>query len=149
MSILIVTDLIPNTSVSQKFKIFKTINVAAIRPYIYKNGTILDGNLMLRVLKGATVIATKLINFTEINSEIPETYAHGYIKFEFGQLPLQIDENQTEQEYTLELSMINHTLSAANYISFAKDWDDSKYSVYGTVTTSLNQPNGFEIFEYK
>lgn len=149
MSTLLATTLNPGTLITQNIRITRNINVAAIRPYIYKQGTLVDGQLQLRVLKGATVLETKTIGFAELNAAITSGFAHGYVKFEFNSLPLQVDPDNAYEEYTLELSMINNTPTSSIYVAACKDWDDSKYATYGVSDNSFDKPYGFEIFEYR
>jgi hypothetical protein len=149
MSTLLVDVLEPGKNIEQVIKISRNVNVAAIRPYIYKQGVLLSGTLQLDVLKGVTVLATKTISYTDLNANIDAPYSHGYVKFEFESLPLQVDPDNDTEEYILRLSMSGYTPTTTVFVGACKDWDDSKYPTYGTGDSSFEQPYGFEIFEYR
>jgi hypothetical protein len=154
MSTLLIDELYPGQVFSQKIKISKPISIAVIRPWIYKQGTLVDGDFQLEVLQGATVLITKTIGFADINSGISSPYAHGYIKFEFDVLQLNVSEGNLEEEYTLRFSMINHTLDTSNYIAIVREWDDKKYIIYGDQVAQEPQhdflePAGYELYVYR
>ena len=149
MSTLLIEELYPGVQFDQPIKIRRPINLAVIRPWIYKQGTLVDGELTLEVLQGVNSLATIVIDFSDINTEIPAPYAHGYIRFEFDSLQLNVEEGQAETEYILRFSMENHTLDTTNYIAISRDWDDPKMEVYGVGPSDVQDPAGIELYNYK
>lgn len=154
MSTLLVDELFPGINFDQDVKIFRDTNIESIRPWVYIEGTLVDGDFTLEVLDGATSIATSTITHTQINAAKTETYAHGYMRFDFNSLALHIPEGASEKEYTLRFSMQNHTKDLNNYIAIARIWDIRFYDVYGDVTAGEPpndsvEPAGIEIYEQK
>lgn len=155
MSTLLIDELYPGVNFDQAFKIFRETNVIHVRPWIYLEGTLADGDFQLEVLDGATVLATSTINYVDINASKTETYAHGYIRFDFDSLALHIPEGQSEKEFTLRFSMQNHTKDASNFLAISRIWDIKFYDIYGTGVTNNEPPNdsvepaGVEIYEQK
>lgn len=149
MSQLIIDELFDGVTFSQNIHITKSIAVAFIRPWIYKQGTIADGKLRLEVYDGATLLKRADIPHALINNNIPGTYAHGYIRFNTAPLALNVADNETEHIYTLKFSMVDHTSNPSNYIAICREWDQHKYPIYGTPSTSdLEEPAGYELYVY-
>lgn len=154
MSTLLVDELFPGVVFSQKFKITRDVNISAIRPWVYLHGTLQDGDFQCEVKQGVNTLLTTTITAAEINAAKTETYAHGFIAFCFDALSLRITEGNVEEEYTVEFSMINHTLDSGNFLGIVRRWEDKTYPTYGTGVISGEAPNdsvepaGLEIFEY-
>lgn len=155
MSTLVQDILENNESISQTFKIDRNLNIAHIRPWIYIHDDLLDGDLQLEVLQSAVVLATKTINFADINAAKTDTYAHGWLRFDFDSLQLNIAEGNSEEEYIVRLTMINHTDSLTNFIAWSRDWEDPKYPVFGSVdgggeaVNDMVTPFGLEIYAWE
>lgn len=154
MSTLLVDELYPGVTFVQKFKVNRDTNLAHVRPWIYKHGTLVDGDFQLEVKQGATTLVTKTLNFATINAAFTETFAHGYIRFDFDALSLRVAQGNTEEEYELHFSMINHTQDTNNFLGIVREWDGRKYTIYGDDLVNGQPPNdavepgGFELFEY-
>lgn len=156
MSTLIVDVLENNLSLTQAFRIRRNINVAHIRPWLYLSGTLPDGQLRMRLKQGSNILKTVTIDYTEINNAKTETYAHGFLRFDFDSLVLNRNESETATEYIIELTMLNHTDSSSNYIAWAREWDLKSHTLYGSGTGLNNQgvndeiePYGFQIYEFR
>jgi len=155
MSTLLLDELYDGVVFPQNFKVSKSMNGAHIRPWIYKQGTLADGALTCRVYEGATLLSTKTISFSEINTEIPATYAHGFIRFDFPSLSLKVDEGETEHEYTVQFEMVGYTTDTDNFVGICRRWELKTYPTYGPGVIDNEAPNdsvepaGLEIFEYK
>lgn len=155
MSTLVIDEMYPGVVFSQDFKIFNDAGVKHIRPWIYVEGTLADGDLQMEVLDGATVLKTKTINFADINSAKEDTYVHGYIRFDLGNLVLRIPEGSTEKEYIVRFEMINHTKDTGNYLAMCRQWDTKVYDTYGAGVVNNEPPNdmvepvGLEIYVLK
>lgn len=155
MSTLLIDELFPGITFDQNFKILRDTNVACVRPWVYLEGTLVDGDFQLEVLDGATVLATSTINYTTINTAKTETYAHGYMRFDFDSLALHIPEGASEKEFTFRFTMQNHTKDLNNYLAISRIWDIRFYSIYGSGVVAGEPPNdsvepaGIEIYEQK
>lgn len=154
MSTLLVDELYNGVVFTQNVKIQKDVNLAHVRPWIYKQGTLADGTFTCDIKDGATVLASSTITFGQINGQISSTYAHGYIRFDFHSLALRIPEGATEKEYTLDFYMAGHSTDPSNFIGIVRQWEDESLVVYGAVDLSGNpvndciSPAGLEFFEY-
>lgn len=155
MSTLLVDELYPGIQFDQKVTIFRDLNVRHIRPWIYVQGTLVDGDFQLEILDGATVLATSTINYADINAGKTETYAHGYIRFDFDSLALHVPENETSKEYTFRFTMQNHTEDTSNFLGICRIWDIKFYDIYGDDVVNNEPPNdsvepaGLEIYEVR
>lgn len=155
MSTLLIEPLFDGITFTQPIKVSRSLSIAHIRPWVYINGTLQDGQFQCRVLQGANELAIALINYTDINNAITENYAHGYIRFDFDSLILNLAEGEEKTEYIFEFSMVNHTSDGNNYLAIVREWDIKSAIVYGGVDLSgdaINdqiEPAGYEIFEYR
>lgn len=153
MSTLLIDELYNGVVFEQNFKINRNTNLAHIRPWIYKQGTLQNGVFQCQVLDGVTVLATSTIDYTDINTAITGTYAHGFLRFDFDSLALRIPEGQTEKEYTVKFEMTSHITNTSNFISIVRRWELKSYNTYGDVVgnEAVNdaiEPAGLELFEY-
>ena len=153
MSTLLVDELYPGVVFSQNIKITRNIMVAHIRPWIYKHGVLQDGDLKLEVYEGATLLKSSTINYADINDSFTKDFGHGYIRFDFDSLKLNIPETLSEKEYTLKFSMINHTLDESNFIGMIRQYERKIYPTYGDIISGegvndIIEPLGLEIYEY-
>jgi len=149
MSTLLIDELFAGVTFEQAIRITRDVSVAHIRPWIYKEGTLVDGDFQLEILQGATSLITKTINFATINTAIPQDFAHGFIRFDFDSLILRLGQGVTEQEYTLKFSMINHSTNLNNYIAISRRWETAVYPLFDTALNDSVKPGGLEIYEYK
>lgn len=150
MSTLLIDELKPGVVFEQTIRIYKSIGVAYIRPWVYKNGTLQDGQFRVQVYEGATLLKTVDVDYTEINTGIPSDYAHGYMTIKVDPLALNVDEDTEYVEYILKFSMVNHTLDNNNYIAICREWDDRKYPLFAAEPLNdFNEPCGYEIFAYR
>ena len=150
-----IDELYPGVVFSQNFKIHKGADIKHIRPWVYVQGTLVDGDLQMQVLDGATVLVTETINYVDINAAKEDTYVHGYLRFDLESLVLRVPEGATEKEYTVRFEMINHTKDTVNYLAICRQWDLKVYDLYGTgavgnqaVNDSV-EPAGLEIYVLK
>ena len=155
MSTLIVDPLFNGVTFPQKIKVSRDVSVAHIRPWVYMNDTLVDGQMQCRILQGATELIVTTIDFSLINAAKTETFAHGYLRFDFDSLILHRAEGEEDTEYTFEFSMINHTTDQNNYIGIVREWDIASGIVYGDVDINgdpINDqisPSGYHIYEYR
>lgn len=155
MSTLIVDPLFNGITFSQSVKVSRDVSVAHIRPWVYLNDALVDGDFQCRVLQGTTELAVVTIPYTDINTAKTETYAHGYIRFDFESLILHRAEGEEDTEYIFEFSMINHSTNPTNYLGVVREWDIASGIVYGDVDGNGDpvndqiSPAGYHIFEYR
>ena len=155
MSTLVVDELNPGVQFDQKVKIARDINVSHIRPWVYIQSPLVDGDFKLTVLQGATELATSIINYVDINAAMTEAYFHGYLRFDFDSLFLGVAQGNTEEEYTFRFEMINSNFNSTFFLAVCRIWDIRFYDIYGTGVVAGEPPNdmvepaGLEIYEYK
>ncbi len=155
MSTLIVDELYDGVMFNQTVKIKRNLMVAHIRPWIYKHGTLQDGDLRVSVYDGATLLKTSTINYVDINAAFTQDYAHGFIRLDFTALQLNVPETSVDKEYIFRFEMINHTSDAANFISIVRQYENKIYPTYGPsvvdneASNDFIEPCGLEIYEYK
>lgn len=151
---LLVDELYPNIVFEQNFRINKTISMPHLRPWIYKQGTLQDGDLTLEIWQGADLLKTATIVYTLINAEITGTYAHGQIRFDLDPLQLNHDRKQEWTEYQIRLYMANHTKNVNNFIGTVRRYESKFYDTYGNGVIDNEAPNdmieplGFEIYNW-
>lgn len=153
MSTLIVDELYPNTVFAQRIWVRDTINVTHIRPWIYKQGTLVDGEMICRIKSDLTTIATATLTFEEINAANTSTYSHGFIRFDFNTIILEHKQwnvqSQPYTDYIIEFEMINHTKDITNFVGVCRSWDRETYPPVYPSTNSMVTPVGLEIYTYK
>jgi len=155
MSTLLVDELYSGKEFNQPVKIDRSINVVYIRPWIYKQGQLQSGELVVEVYDGATKLAESSLSYTEINEGIPANYAHGFIRMQFDSLILRVPEGQLEKEYLLKFYMNNHVTNFNNFIGIVRRWEAKTYPTYGPgvvdgeAVNDFIEPAGLEIFNYR
>ena len=149
MSTLIIEQLFDGVVFDQPITIKRDTAIAHIRPWIMKFGTLLTGDLQLEVIQASTTLATKTINFSEIESAISDPHAHGFIRFDFDALNLRIGEGNTEETYTLRLKMINYTNNPNAVISLVRAWDVPIYVNTDSPVNDVIKAFGIEIYTYE
>jgi hypothetical protein len=152
---LLVDELYNDVVFEQPFRINRHVNLAHIRPWIYKHGVLTTGDLTLEVWQGSTLLKTAIINCVDINTQITGTYAHGSLRFDFGPLQLFHDTTQSWTEYKLKLYMDNYT-NSSTFIGAIRRYELKFTDTYG-IDVNLNtmeapndmvEPLGVELFEY-
>lgn len=155
MSTLIVNELYNGVAFNQNVKFKRNIMISHIRPWIYKHGTLQDGDLRVQVYDGATLLNSATVNYVDINAAFTETYAHGYLRLDFDTLQLNIPETSAEKEYIFRFEMINHITDTANFLGIVRQYEHKIYPTYGDgvvnneAVNDFIEPCGLEIFEYK
>ena len=149
MSTLILDELYPGVVFEQTIRISKDTSVAHIRPWVYRQGTLVDGVFTCRIKNGSTLLKEVTIDYTEINAATSEDYSHGFMRFDTENLPLLVPDEAEYQDYIIEFEMVGHTLSGVNFVGICRSWDNK---VYDTITPAANdmiEPAGIEIYEFK
>ena len=149
MSTLILEE-ITTSNLEQVIRVSNNASCAVLRLHLYKHGTP-TGNLVIKLLSGATVLKTITTDYSTMNAEIAESYGHGLFKFDLD-FPLKKDGAYTE--YTIQLS--SSAYDSSNYYGWVKDWYPSYSDLYGTGSLSSGntikdtlKPFHFELYEYK
>lgn len=154
MSTLLVNELYPGIVFPQLIRITRDVNVAAIRPWIYRHNDLLDGELQCRVYQGANQLTESILTAAEINQAFTENFAHGFLRFDFEALTLRVAEGNVSEEYRIEFEMVNHTLNSNNFIGIVRRWEAKTYPTYGSGVVNNEaqndsvEPAGLELFEY-
>lgn len=152
--ILVLDELFDGVTFTQNFRISKSISLAHIRPWIYKEGTLQDGDFTLEVKKGAEILKTIVIPHTDINDAITATFGHGQLRFDVDALQLNHDNLNEFTEYTMSYYMDNHVTDASNFIGIVRRYELKFYDTYGTGVVNNEAPNdmvepaGFEIYNF-
>lgn len=156
MSLLYVDQLKPGVVFSQKFRIYRPVQMRHFRPWVYFQGDLQDGQFECRVYQNGNLLKSSQIDFTEINAAKTETYAHGYIRFDFDSQALFVEEGEENTEYEIQLEMINHTLDNTNWLGVVREWDAKSATLYGDGLDQNNQaindliePLGYQIYELR
>jgi hypothetical protein len=150
MSTLLVDELFDGVEFTQVVRLHNSLSIAFVRPWIYKQGTLQDGQFQLRIYDGATLLKTVNIDYTEINAAITEPYAHGYIRFNTEPIVLSVGNDVLYYDYTLKFRMINHTTDEDNYIAICRDWEKTKYPIFGTLPDNdIHDPAGYELYGFR
>lgn len=150
MSTLLIDELYTGVVFTQHVRIRKSIQVAHIRPWIYKHGTITTGKFRCQIYDGATLLKQVDIENADLNSAFVELYAHGYIRFDVEPLALNVHPTEEYHDYTLKFSMIDYITDSSNYLATVREWDDRKYPIFGTSPLNdTTEPLGYELFNYK
>ena len=149
MSILLLDEMIPGTIFPQSITIERDTDIHHIRPWVYIQGVLVDGDFVCRIKDGATVIATSTISYIDINAIGPDAYKHGKLQFDFEPAMLHIPQAGTTKEYQLEFEMTNHTLDLNNFIGIVRDWEDPVWIDPNAIPNSAVAPCGLEIYNFK
>lgn len=152
---LVVDELYDGITFPQKFRINRSMSIAHIRPWVIKWGTIADGELVLQVRQNDELLIESIIPSGDINAQIPSTYFHGQIRFDFDALQLNHDRENEYTEYEFHLFMRNHTTDTQNFMGAIRRYELKFYDTYGEDVINNEAPNdmvepmGFELFEWE
>lgn len=149
MSTLIVDELYPGVIFSQTLVIKRNLSIAHIRPRIYKQGVLLDGDFVCRVKDDDTLIKEVSINYVDINEATPEVYMNGFIRFDLDPLTLILPDNAESKEWQIEFEMINHTQDSNNLIAINRSWEDKIYETVTPAPNDMVEPGTIEVYEIK
>ncbi len=139
MSYLAVNKFDNETSeIETNIRINSSCIIKAVRFKILKHGILEDGALTLQILKDDNVLATKVIDYTEIN-QINGTYAYGHLSFELReQVAINVSDNSNYVELKLKLSMSDHTENNSKYLALIKE-ENPFNEEYGTRPPSISE----------
>lgn len=152
---LLVDELYPGIVFEQNWRLQETISMPHFRVWIYKQGVIQDGELVLEVWRDGELLTEDRIDHTEINENVPATYAHGYIRFDIDPMQVNHDRKLEWTEYTVKIYMDNHTRDTQRFIGTVREYERKKYDTYGTEVIDNEAPNdfveplGIEIFRWR
>lgn len=148
---LLVQQPLSSTPVSQRARIARSINVAAIRPWIYVEGSP-DGILRMEILQDDVLLATNDIPCSQIVAAKLDLYVHGWLRFSFESLQLNVPEDQVNTEYEIRLSLVSNT---TGLIAWNREWDFPKYENYGALNddgdpvNDMIAPYGYELYVWE
>ena len=113
-----------------------------------KHGTLQDGDFKLTLFEGAVELLSTTINYATINTEIPDTYAHGLMLFAFDDhITLNHSKENSFTEYTIKLEALNHTLDTDNYLTWNVSFNEPIVPVYGQGTE--RRTKDFELYIWR
>ena len=118
-----------NEVISQKFKLTFGQMVYALRPHIFKNGELLDGNLVLELFDGAELLKTETLSYSELNEQIGNSYSHGYLTWEINTRLSGRLSNEDAHEYELKLT---YTGSDPLKLAWIMEYENLITTMYGS-----------------
>lgn len=136
----------------QNFRIRRSMNVSHIRPWIIKWQNPV-GELVVQVLQDDELLAESVRTATEIAAEIPGTFFHGFIRFDFESLQLNHDRENEWTEYEIRVFTRNSGFDNQNFFGTIRQYELKIYDTYGNGVIDNEAPNdmveplGFEIYE--
>ena len=150
MSTLILDELFNGVTFEQHIHLTQSTSFPYIRVWIYKHGILTSGDLKLDVYDGVSLVKSVSIPYTDINTAIPATYAHGYIRFDMDPLLLAVRDDETSHEYILKFSMANYIDDVNKFIAVVREWENPKYI---PIDTPLSNDSiaacGLELYSYR
>lgn len=152
---LLVDELYDGITFEQNFRINRSIQLVHFRPWIIKWGNPADGEMVLQILQGATLLKEVRLTSAEINLGIPSTYFHGQLRFDTEPLQLNHDRQAAYTEYTVKLFMDGYTTDTDNFFGTIRRYEQKIYDTYGQdvvdneSANDMVEPLGFELFEYR
>lgn len=163
MTTLVTEQMYNDTPLEQEIRVYKSFYAKVIRFQIYKEGVLPDGILTLEIYDGVNLLSSKQITYEDINEITTSKYWHGYVSFEFDDAVfLSVNKIDNYKEYTLKLTLSDHTDSDEKYIGVCRCWEkylkntleEFRYApLYGNETSdgitasfSNSYPLNFEIY---
>lgn len=150
---LVVDELFDNIIAPQPFRIKQSIQVAHVRPWIIKWGTP-PGEMVLELYQNGELLTESRLTSTEINAQIPASFAHGQLRFDFPALQLNHDYSAEYTDYEWRLRVEAGGTDQNNFYGIVRRYEQKIYETYGQDVVNGESPNdmiepfGFEIFEY-
>jgi hypothetical protein len=136
-----------NEPVSQKFKLVFGQNVYALRPHIFKNGELLDGNLVFELYDNATLLKTETFTYLELNEQIGNNYSHGFITWEVDTRLAGRINGESAHEYELRLT---YTGSDPLKLAWVMEYENLITTMYGSgQANDAFKPRDLEIWTVK
>lgn len=149
MSTLVLDELFAGIVFPQPITIFKDMDCAFIRPWVYLHGTLADGELQCTIKDGAETLKVVTVGFAEINAAKVNQFAHGFLRIATHPLMLKVPDGQTSKDYTIEFEMINHTSDPSNFLGIIRSWESPLYTEDPASVNNTTAGCGFELYEFK
>lgn len=152
---LVADELFDGIVFPSKFRIQRSMQIAHIRPWVLKWGVPATGEMVVQVYQNDELLAESVRTVQEINIEIPATYFHGMLRFDFDALQLNHDTTQEYTEYELRVFMRNYVNDSQNFMAVNRRYELKIYDTYGEDVVDGEAPNdmveplGFELFEWE
>ena len=137
------TEDLSGAPIETAIRIDKNVNIKHIRPYIYMNESLPNGQLVLSLLDGATLLKEVEIDFTVLNAITTDDYLHGFIRFDMDTVLNHKTEN-TFTEYIIKIEMKNYTASG-NVIALVTDLNDKIVPVHDV--SEFEFIRGFQLYK--
>jgi hypothetical protein len=118
-----------NEPVSQKFKLVFGKMVYALRPHIFKNGELIDGNLIFELYDGSELLKTETFTYEDLNQEIGNDYSHGYLTWEIDTRLDGRQNGESAHEYELRLT---YTGTVPLKLAWIMEYENLITTMYGS-----------------
>lgn len=123
------------TEIISNHRMLANVNIRGIRAEIYKHGLYTGTSITMDVYNGVDLLGSKTLTASDINLNIPATYAHGYMHFEFdNSIYVDLDESTDYTEIQLRITCNGYTFSESNYFGILKRFDNPIVSEYPNPT---------------
>lgn len=140
---LFYTESLSDGPIETTIRIDKNVNLKHIRPYIYMKEKLPNGQLVLSVLEGVTILKEIEIDFTDLNAITPDDYMHGFVRFDTDIVLGHKTEN-VFTEYIIKIEMRNYTQSG-NDIALVTDLNDKIVPVHDV--SEFEWIRGFQLYK--
>lgn len=131
-------------AVETTIRIKNSLVVKHVRVHVYRSDFLNNGQLKLTILEGLDEINTAIIDYTDINSISPDSFIHGWIRFDIPTV-LHRDFTVENTDYTFKVEMINYTPTTES-ISIVTDLNPPTVDVFDSISI---YSRGFEIYADK
>lgn len=151
MSTLLIDELYSGIIPTQKFRTDKSFQLAHVRPWIYKHGNGMSGDLTCRIKIGSELLKEVTIDSVTLNNTINGTYFHGYVRFDFNSLWISHNRVNEYTEYTVEYEFVG-TSDPNNFYGMCRQYNNLLYPAYGDLNmagepkNSSISPYGYELY---
>ena len=142
MSQLFIEQLENGVNLDTTIRITKNTIIKHVRPQIYRQNTLPDGDLTLEIVQGSTVLQSQTISYTELNAlSSGADYVRGFLRFDTDTV-LNHDRESAYTEYILRLRLDNFT-SGSGELYLVTDFEAPNVSLHDTFSVYAR---GYEIY---
>ena len=136
-----------NEAISQKFKLTFGQMVYALRPHLFKNGELLDGDLIFELFDGSELLQTETFTHEYLNEQIGNNYHHGYLTWNINARLSGRISGEDAHEYELKLT---YTGSDPLKLAWIMEYENLIITMYGAgQANDAFKPRNLEIWTVK
>ena len=136
------TEVIDSSGIETTIRLYRDTVIKHIRPHIYRESYLPNGDLQLEILEGSDVLMTKTINYVDINALGGAEWTRGFLRYDTD-IVLHHDKTQDYTEYTLRIKMINYTPNTSSSINLVTELHTPNTNLYDSFS---DFSRGFEIY---